>query len=342
MNILITGAGSLIGHGILRSLRTMRKQDFKIVTADPDHRAAGHWLGDHGVIIPLAKDPNYIEALSDLIAVHNIDIVFVGTDPELMKIAQVREQLKATVVISSIEVIGIGEDKWLTAQFLKKNGFPFPDSALSENRADVQRLVEAHGFPLFAKPCVGARSVGAMKIRNAKDLEQVLSLPGFIVQEYLPEGEGEFTAGTMTYDNKCYSRVIFRRDLKDGNTYRAYLYENDDHEKFISKVSESMQGVYGPLNFQYRLKYGKPVIFEINSRFSGTTPLRTAIGINEVEMTLEYLKDGKIKDRVKTHKDVAIFRTWSDIIVPLGQLEQFQKSGELKDPGAQYFPFYKV
>ena len=35
MNILVTGAGSLIGHGILRSLREMRKAEFKIYTAKP-------------------------------------------------------------------------------------------------------------------------------------------------------------------------------------------------------------------------------------------------------------------------------------------------------------------
>ena len=343
MNILITGAGSLIGHGILRSLRVMENRDFNVITADPDHRAAGHWLGDHAVKIPLANSENYLPELKDIIEKLKVDLVFVGTDPELMKIARATDQIKATVVISSPEVIAIGEDKWLTVKFLKERAFPFPDSALSEDRSEVLRLAETYGFPLFAKPRIGARSVGARKIKNKDELQQILGESNYIIQEHLPGDEGEFTAGTMTYQNQCYSQVIFKRDLKDGNTYRAYLYEDDTHEKFITRVSETINGVYGPLNFQYRLKNGKPVIFEINSRYSGTTPLRTAIGINEIEMALEYFKEGKITKRTKTGSGgVAIFRTWSDIIVPVEQLDEFQKNGELKSPRAKYFPFYNV
>src|SRR5689334_16928343 len=112
MNILVTGAGSLIGHGVLRSLQQIRNKDFTIVTADPDHRAAGHWLGDHAVIIPLARDNHYIDRLKQIIADHKIDVVFVGTDPELLKISNALDQLKTTVVISKPNVIDIGDDKW--------------------------------------------------------------------------------------------------------------------------------------------------------------------------------------------------------------------------------------
>jgi carbamoyl-phosphate synthase large subunit len=340
MNILVTGAGSLIGHGILRSLRVIGDKDFKIFTADPDHRAAGHWLGDHGCKIPLAKDPHYVEKLSETIRKFRIDIAFIGTDPELMKVALAKKEWKATVVVSEPTTIAMGEDKWLTVKFLKENGFPYPDSALSEDRSEVKRLVAEHGFPLFAKPRIGARSVGATKIRDNEDLLKILQQPNYIIQEYLGDEDAEFTAGTMTYDRKSYSQVIFKRDLKDGNTYRAYVYNDAEHERFITQVSEGIEGVYGPLNFQYRIKNGKPVIFEINSRYSGTTPLRTAIGINEVEMALEYFEKGKIEIRNTPKKDVAIFRTWSDLIVPMEQLREFEKNGELKDPNGKYFPFF--
>ena len=82
-----------------------------------------------------------------------------------------------------------------------------------------------------------------------------------------------------------------------------------------------------------------PVVFEINSRFSGTTPLRTAIGINEVEMTLEYITNGQIKNRNASYQQVAILRTWSDIIVPVDQLTSFKANNILQKPSASYFPF---
>lgn len=341
MNLLITGAGSLIGHGILRSLREMENRDFKLFTADPDHRAAGHWLGDYGIKIPMANDEAYLTVLKTIIKKFKIDLVFVGTDPELIKISAAKKELGATAVISDPEVIHIGEDKWLTVNFLKQNGFPYPDSALSRDRDEVNRLVAVHGFPLFAKPRIGARSVGVQKINDNYSLQEVLKQSNYIVQEYLPSEPGEFTAGTMTYEQQSYSQVIFRRDLKDGNTYRAYHYRNEAHERFIARVSETMKGVYGPLNLQYRIKNNMPVIFEINSRYSGTTPLRTAIGVNEVSMALQFYRTGKITPPKLTLTNVAFFRAWCDIIVPADQVEDFRQAGELSKPSGSYFPFFK-
>ena len=341
MNILVTGAGSLIGHGVLRSIRKMAKQDLTVFTADPDYRAAGHWLGDHAVTIPVARNDYYIEVLASVVDRHKIDLVFIGTDPELYKISSALDKLKTTVVVSKPNVIALGDDKLETARYLQANNFPYPDSSLARNKTDVDALIARVGFPLIAKPRVGARSAGLTKVNSAADLPGLDSSIDYVLQEYLPDDPGEFTAGTMTYDGKCYSQVIFRRDLKDGNTYRAYTYSNAAHSRFLKDLSEKIPGVYGPLNFQYRVRNGTPVVFEINSRFSGTTPLRTAIGINEVEMAIEYFRSGDIKPRNVSIPDVAILRTWSDIIVPTEQLEQLKKTGELKSPSASYFPFHQ-
>lgn len=339
MKILVTGAGSLIGHGVLRSLRKISTRDFTIVTADPDHRAAGHWLGDLATKIPLAKDPTYIDQLVEITNHHDIDLLFIGTDPELILISSNLQRFKCTIVVSQPNVIQLGDDKLTTAFFLRDHGFPFPDSALANDREEVEQLISRVGFPLIAKPRVGARSAGLMRINSVADLGRIV-LPDYVVQEYLPDHPGEFTAGTMTYDGKCLSDVIFRRDLKEGNTYRAYTHEDEKHSTFLRKLSEAIPGVYGPLNFQYRVKDGNPVVFEINSRFSGTTPLRTAIGVNEIEMALQYARGGKVLVPNPKLRNVAILRTWSDIIVPMEELSRFEQNGELNHPSATYFPFY--
>ena len=38
---------------------------------------------------------------------------------------------------------------------------------------------------------------------------------------------------------------------------------------------------YGPMNFQLKFTKNGPMIFEINPRFSGTTPIREKFGLNE-------------------------------------------------------------
>ena len=45
-------------------------------------------------------------------------------------------------------------------------------------------------------------------------------------------------------------------------------------------------GSKGPLNIQCRFVNGKLFVFEINPRYSGTTPLRSMVGFNEPEIMI--------------------------------------------------------
>lgn len=341
LRVLVTGAGALVGQGALRLLRQM-KRPVHLVTADPDHRAAGHWLGDVAHTIPLAKDPQFIPALERLVKAERIDVVFVGTDVELALFAEHKARfaaLGATVVVASPRVVEIADDKWLTAQFMKEHGFGFPRSALANDADACRALAKEAGFPLFAKPRRGARSVGARVVKSAADLEAVLApASDLVVQEYLPDEPGEFTAGAVgAVDGSIGGVVVLRRDLRDGNTFRAYHDGSDRYEARIAQIARTL-GVVGPSNFQFRVKNGEPVVFEINARFSGTTPLRALFGFNEVEAIIDNLVDGKPITRPALRAG-AVLRVWSDIFVEPEQLSGFAKAGTLEHPRAEVMAF---
>ena len=143
-NILVTGAGALLGQGILRLL-TVSNFPKKIFTADPDPRSTGHWLGDFALTIPKATADNYIEEITKIIKEYKIDAILVGTDVELNKFAEVKNQFLETynciVVVSSTEVINIANDKFLTAKFLEENNFPFPKSVMATNKENLLKLI---------------------------------------------------------------------------------------------------------------------------------------------------------------------------------------------------------
>lgn len=340
--ILVTGAGALLGQGILRSLNIADKK-YYIVTADPDYRAQGHSLGDKACLIPMAADPNYLKAVEALIQKEKIEVVFIGTDTELPLFAANKEHLEkqygVKVIVSSTKVVSIANDKWLTAQFLKENGFPYPVSALTTDKEAIRELRERCPFPYIAKPVDGARSKGIKIIENDEDLQQVCSYPNnLVVQEMIGEEEGEYTAGCMVLDGKCRAIVSLKRDLRDGNTYRAYREGDNPFDAIICSIAERL-GVEGPSNFQYRIKEGKPIVFEINGRFSGTTPLRYMFGFNEVEALLDHMFGVKEMTQPKL-RDGAVFRTWSDIFVEPAQLKELKENGELEGYRSQYYPFY--
>lgn len=180
--------------------------------------------------------------------------------------------------------------------------------------------------------------MGIKIIQGDEDLEEVCSYPNnLVVQEMLSEEEGEFTAGTMVVDGKCRAIVSLKRDLKDGNTYRAYREGNNPYDATISSIAERL-GVEGPANFQYRIKDGKPVIFEINGRFSGTTPLRYMFGFNEVEALLNHLF-GVEEMKQPELRDGAVFRAWADVFVENDQLKELKENGVLEGYRSQYYPF---
>ena len=341
-NILVTGAGSLLGQGILRLLKI---SDFpkKIFTADPDACSSGHWLGDHALMIPKVTEKNYIEHIQKIVKRFKIDAILVGTDVELTVLTRYKKSFltdfQCKVVVSNEEVIEIANDKFLTADFLKKNSFPYPFSVMANDKSTLLEIETKLGFPLFSKPFDGARSLGIKKIHNHEELMELFDPnSNLVVQQFLPETEGEYTSGCTVINGKCKVIVTLKRDLRDGNTYRAYRNESTSmYDEFIIPIAERLNSD-GPVNFQFRIFNGKPIIFEINGRFSGTTPLRHFFGYNEVEALLKYYLFGE-EIQVPVLKNGVVMRTWSDLFINEEELTYLNQNKELENPTAEFFNF---
>lgn len=341
-NILVTGAGALLGQGILRLLQIA---DFskKIFTADPDPRSTGHWLGDYAITIPKVNDATYIESIKAIVSEHKIDAILVGTDVELPILSKYKkeflENYNCKIIVSDEEVINIANDKFLTADFLQKNNFPFPLSVMANDKNKLKEIEEKLGFPLFAKPFDGARSLGIRKIENHDELMEIYDPnSNLVVQQFLPENEGEFTCGCVVVDGKCVAVVTLKRDLRDGNTYRAYRDDTTSkYDELIIPIAEKLNPD-GPVNFQFRISNGKPIIFEINGRFSGTTPLRHFFGFNEVEALLKfYLFNEEIQMPKLTNG--IVLRTWSDLFINEKEFTDLCEEKYLDHPTAIFHNF---
>ena len=319
MKVLVTGAGALLGQGIIRSL-LKSKLDVDVVAADPSPLSAGLYWTKSRHLIPMAKDPSFVERFEALLDRERPDAVIPGTDVELHLFARHREvwqtRFKAHVIVSRPEVVDIADDKYLTFRFLRDHGFPAPDSCLT---GEEDSLVERVGYPLIVKPRVGARSVGVAVARNRDELKRAVAEgTNLVIQECVATEQYEFTAGTLTFDGRCDASIVMRRDLRDGNTYRAYVEPYPDLNREVRRLAEAL-GSYGPANFQFRrAPDGVLKVFEINARFSGTTPLRMRAGFNEVEMTLRRVLRGEpvVQPEVR---EMTILRYFTESVVALGE-----------------------
>lgn len=341
-NILVTGAGALLGQGILRLLQ-IADFDKKIYTVDPDIRSTGHSLGDHAITIPTANHPDYINTIKKIVEKHNIDAILVGTDVELPIFAEHKDFFLTTfncvVIVSSNEVIKIANDKFLTAEFLRSHSFPYPYSVMANDKSKLLEIEEELGYPLFAKPVDGARSKGLKKINNRKDLMEIYHPnSNLVVQQFLPEDQGEYTSGCTVVDGKCKAIVTMKRDLRDGNTYRAYIDDKTaQYDDTIVAIAEKLNPE-GPVNFQYRIFDGKPIVFEINGRYSGTTPLRHFFGFNEVEALLKYHLFNEDFKMPSLRKGM-VMRVWSDVFIDQDQVQTFEQEKELEGLQTEFFNF---
>lgn len=332
INVLVTATGGAIGQGIIKSIK-LSKLDCRIIATDAQPFAAGLYRGNVGYIVPLAKSPDFIGRIIEICNKENIHAICIGTDLELMAFAEnkkgIEKETNAKVIVSPPEVIKIADDKWETYRFLKRHGLPAPSSVLPKGKNEIIR----EGFPLVIKPRVGTSSKETYVVRNLKELNKYLpQIINPIIQKYLPQEEKEYTSTTLTFDKKCYGVLSMNRTMRfGGHTTKAIIDDFSEFNKVIKKVAEVLNP-FGPCNFQWRLTEKGPTIFEINCRFSGTTPLCAEVGFNTVDAALRHvvLKE-KIKP-LKRHKKGIILRYFNEVYVPFKEYNKIVKHKYINDP----------
>jgi carbamoyl-phosphate synthase large subunit len=83
-----------------------------------------------------------------------------------------------------------------------------------------------------------------------------LDLDNYVVQEFI-EGD-EYTCGAVSFENKGVGAIIMKRELRFGNTYKAFVVQDANLTNFMKNVVNVLKP-FGPCNVQLRLKNRAPV-----------------------------------------------------------------------------------
>ena len=324
IKVLVTGMGGGVGQGIVKSLKLIDDLDIYIVTADMSELASGLYGGNYSYLVPAASDASYFDKIKLICDDQNIDFYFPGTDVELIKCAKYSKELKESlgveIIVSPTNVIEIADDKYKTITFLKENKFHYPETSLPDE-VDWDQIQ----FPLIIKPRVGYRSIGVHLVNSRNEAENAInSLEYPIVQEYI---DGfEYTC-TIAICNDVVSDVLcLRRDMRSGDTFRAFPVKSDIIENYVREIAIKI-GISGSCNFQLRLtKSGIPKLFEINSRFSGTTPFCAYLGFNPVEFCLKAKMGIEYESNIEYEK--IILRHWSEVVIEKNKLDDLKLNSE--------------
>ena len=312
----ITGTGSLIGQGIIKSIKNSRfSEDYELIGFDYFENTVGSFWCSKNFILPDLLNKNvseqaWVEVLIEKIKLEKLEILFIGVDFELPVLAKKRDEIEKStnckIIVSSKEVIRVGNDKYLTYLFLKENNLDYPNTYLPKE-IDQMKIE----YPVIVKPRVGARSIGVYKVNNRVELNEKLAIVDEpIIQEYIGNSNTEYTCGVLYFNGVVKAQIPLKRSLKNGNTHVS-----EYSEFFSNRINDYVNSIaiklkpFGSCNLQLRLdEKGIPKLFEINPRHSGTTYMRTLFGYNEIIYILKYvLEDIEIDFTLKAGKAIRFY-----------------------------------
>jgi carbamoyl-phosphate synthase large subunit len=319
LTLLVLAVGGNVSQGILKALARSSLK-CRVIGTDLSELQMGLYTVDRGYLAPHASDSEFFEWLVALCRKERVDAIVSGCEPVLRVLAGVREKVEeatgATCLVCTPEIWTQFDDKLLGCQWLKEQGFDYPAFAAMEDDQAVKALIEKKGYPLLAKPRCGGGSSGVIKVEDAADLAYVRRKKNYVLQEYLCGKEQEFTVGCFSdQDGQLRGSIVFWRALLAGTSYRIVAGDFPEVRQAAEAIVRA-SGITGPCNLQFRLTDRGPVCFEVNPRFSGTTPIRAAFGFNEVEAALRHFVLKEEAKNLPVITEGIALRYWNELYVP--------------------------
>ena len=310
--VLVAGiGGASLGTELLKCLRLAGR--YRVFGCDISPLAFGHY--QEGCEKTFCVDrQRYLESVLEVCLSVGVKFLIPGGEEPMRLLGEAREELTTAGVrlaMNSPEVVHTCSDKEQTVEALRAHGFDLPLTLRPQGSEDL----EAMTFPCVVKP--SRDSGGSSFVFVADDAHDArlylhyLAKNGkrALVQEYLPEDEGEFTIGVLSLpDGRVASSIALKRCfpcklsvqlrtrsvLISSGYSQGIIDDFPEHRATAERIARAL-GSTGPLNIQGRVRAGVLVPFEINPRFSASSYLRALAGRNEVDIYLQYLATGRLE-----------------------------------------------
>lgn len=321
MNILLTSVGrrtymvnyfkeALQGNGLVHAANSVETYAMKIA--------------DKSILTPLIYDNNYIEFLLEYCLKNSIKAVISLFDIDLPVLAKNKKKFAdngITVIVSDLEFIQICNDKWLTYNFLIKNGFNTPASFLTIEEVLMAIRNDSINYPLIIKPRWGMGSIGIFQVDNQEELEilykktqksidesylkyesQQAPEKSIIIQEKM--AGDEYGLDIFNNLNGEFLACVAKKKLamRAGETDIAEIVENKKLFEIGKKISQLSKHI-GNLDVDCFWVDNEFYILEMNCRFGGQYPFSHLAGVNFPKALIKMLLHEKIDNqilRVKT------------------------------------------
>lgn len=268
LNLLFTSVGRRVA--LLKLFRRAFDElelPGRIVAVDHSPHAAALQFADTAHLVPSIDEPEYHNALMEVVERNEVCVVFPLIDPDVPVLAAMRSRLAArgshvaTVAEAFLSAVG---DKWEAGRQFAELGISRPRAWLPEQLDEIPQQ-----YPLFIKPRDGSASGHCYTVRSERELRFFAEyVPRPIIQEYLPGPE-------ITNDVICDVRgnvldVISRErmQVRGGEVTVGRTVHDAEIADSAARIARAV-GATGPITVQCIMKGSHPCFTEINARLGG-------------------------------------------------------------------------
>jgi len=294
-NILITSGGKRVD--LIKEFKSVLGNRGQVIITDFDLHNAGKFFADRFYLAPKISDKRYILFLKDVIAKHDIKLLFSVIDPELPLLSKNKQALETTgckVLISTMRSVRIAHDKAKTAAFFQKIGVKTP------------HIIPFGGnikFPAFVKPRQGSGSKFAYKVNSKKELEVYKGIvPKPLLFEYI-SGQ-EYTIDALNDFEGNIINVIPRKriEVANGVSIKAEVDMDPAIIEDCFKILRNMK-IFGPSTIQCIKSPSGNYFIELNLRFGGGAMLGIKSGGNYAAKILGLMQGKKYPLEIRRVKN---------------------------------------
>jgi carbamoylphosphate synthase large subunit len=152
------------------------------------------WLSHYVQVKSVVHEPSLLKAVQHVQGLVYVDRLEATVEAHIMAAAHVREA--AGIPGTSVRTAYLCRDKPAMKEVLRKAGIPCAQSTRASESQAARDFASQVGFPLIIKPPAGAGAAGTWKVRDARELEQVLVESGVVdgqevaIEEFIEGHEG--------------------------------------------------------------------------------------------------------------------------------------------------------
>lgn len=300
LNVLVTAGSRRVPLVRAFQRAVAQHRGGSVIVTDVNPLSPAVHAANRAYRVPLATAPDYIDAILDICLGERVRLVVPTIDDELVLFGRAAARFREhgiRVAASPAQTSELCDDKYAACRFLNDRGIAAAASWLpGEVPADA-------AYPLFIKPRRGRGSVGAFAVRSARDLDFFSQyVPDAVVQTFL-DGP-EYTIDMLCdFSGQPLSIVPRLRDvIRAGVTDRGRTVNDPALIQVGRRCAATLQFA-GAVNIQCRVVDGRPVIFEINPRFSGGIPLTIQAGADLPRMLVDLAAGLRVAPAIGRFRD---------------------------------------